>query len=184
MSKLGFPRDRTSRGTSRDKKVSLFHCPFVPGQKRFCLSRCPFVPGQGQVQKSRDKLFCPRTNRGKKISKQKKINLKTKSKIVIFLFFFSFCTVAVPGYSGTGRDRLSKSCPAPSRDKISKSRPGPFRGKILSLSHCPLSRDKEGTSVPLSLCPGTMKGLLSLCPAGQENPVPLDPSLNIKKKVF
>ena len=36
-----------------------------------------------------------------------------------------------------------------------------------------VSRDNEGTSVPLSLCPGTMKRLLSLCPAGQENSVPL-----------
>ena len=28
--------------------------------------------------------------------------------------------------------------------------------------------------VPLSLCPRTMKGLLSLCLAGQENPIPLE----------
>ena len=42
-----------------------------------------------------------------------------------------------------------------------------FRGKIFSLSRCPivpLSRDNEWTSVPLSLCPGTMKRLLSRCP--------------------
>ena len=28
--------------------------------------------------------------------------------------------------------------------------------------------------VPLSLCPGTIKGLLSFCPTGQENLVPLE----------
>ena len=45
---------------SRDKKVSL--------------SRCPFVPGQGQEQMSRDKLLCPGTSRDKmnlKIFKKK-----------------------------------------------------------------------------------------------------------------
>ena len=51
-SKLGFPRDETSR------------CPFVPGQKKI-LSQCPFVPGQGQEQMSRDKLLCPGTSRDK-----------------------------------------------------------------------------------------------------------------------
>ena len=120
-----------------------FPCPLVPGQKSFA---CPAVP----------------LSRDKKISKKKSHFFFFKN--CNFLFFFSFCPVAVPGYYGTGRDRLSKSRPGPSPDKISKSRPGPFRGKILSLSHCsfvpgqrrdfcpvvPLPRDNEGTSVPLS----------------------------------
>ena len=38
----------------------------------------------------------------------------------------------------------------------------------------PLSRDNEGTSVMLSLCPGTTKRLMSLCPGRQENLVPLE----------
>ena len=35
-------------------------------------------------------------------------------------------------------------------------------------------------SVPFSLCPRTIKRLLSLCPAGQENPVPLETLLATK----
>ena len=45
-----------------------------------------------------------------------------------FFILFSFCPVAVPGYSRMGRDRLSKS------GKISKSCPGSFRDEILSFS--------------------------------------------------
>ena len=41
----------------------------------------------------------------------------------------------------------------PGRDETGCQNPVPSRGKILSLSRCtvvPLSRDKEGTSIPLS----------------------------------
>ena len=54
-----------------------------------------------------------------------------------------FCPAGRPG---TGRDRLSKSRPVPWRD---------FE------------------LVPLSLCPGTRKELLSLCPEKFQCPVPL-----------
>ena len=57
----------------------------------------------------------------------------------------TFCPVVVPGLSGTGWDRLSKSRPGPFRGKVSKPVPGfdwlswpvPACGKILSLSRCP-----------------------------------------------
>ena len=62
---LVFPRDGTSRGTSRDKKKIL--------------SRCPVVPGQGQEKMSRDKLLCPGTS-------QDKMNLKIFKKRPDFLF--------------------------------------------------------------------------------------------------
>ena len=48
---------------SRDKKVSL--------------SRCPFVPGQGQEQMSQDKLLCPGTS-------QNKMNFKISKKMTRF----------------------------------------------------------------------------------------------------
>jgi len=38
----------------------------------------------------------------------------------------------------------------------------------------PLSRDKKKSLSCCLLCPGTIKGRLSLCPAGQENPVLLE----------
>ena len=38
----------------------------------------------------------------------------------------------------------------------------------------PLSRDNEGTSVPVSLCPGTKKFCLSRCPEKLHCPVPLE----------
>jgi hypothetical protein len=72
------------------------------------LSLCPGtragakIPGQTLLYRD-----VPGQNRGKKISK-KNLKIFFFSKIVIFLFFFSFCPVAVLGYSGTGRDRLSK----------------------------------------------------------------------------
>ena len=56
---VGFPRDVPGQtGTGR---------PVVPlsRDKKIFLSRCPFVPGQGQEQMSRDKLFCPGTSRDK-----------------------------------------------------------------------------------------------------------------------
>ena len=48
-------------------------------------------------------------------------------------------------------------CPT-GQDSLPKSQPIPSLGKMLSLSHCL----------------GTIRACLSLCPSGQENPVPLE----------
>jgi hypothetical protein len=69
---------------------------------------------------------------------------KSEKKSHFFNTFFHFCPAGRPG---TGRDRLSKSRPVPWQD---------FE------------------LVPLSLCPGTRKELLSLCPEKLHCPVPLE----------
>ena len=58
---LAFPRDGTSRGTSRDKPGRDVPLSLCPGTRTFSLSRCPFVPGQGQEYMSRDKLQIVKT---------------------------------------------------------------------------------------------------------------------------
>ena len=107
---------------SRDKKVYLSHCPFVPGQKTFS---CPTVP----LSQNKSSSENPETNS------------------------------SVPGYSGMGQAVKIPSWPVPWQN-------------VKILSQPVLWQDFE--LVPLSLCPGTMKRLLSLCPAGQENPVLLE----------
>ena len=62
----------------------------------------------------------------------------------------------------------------PGRDSLKKSRPVPSRGKILSLSRCPFVPGQKKLLSRCLLCSGTIKGRLSLCPAGQENPVSLE----------
>ena len=103
---LIFCSQGTSRGTSQDSR-----CPFVPGQKSFLvplslcpgtkkvfLSRCPFVPGQEQQQKSRDKLLCPGTSRGTKISPfLEKKKLKKKKWGHFLAIFWPFCPAGRPG---------------------------------------------------------------------------------------
>ena len=105
--------------------------------------------------------------------------MSKKPIIVIFFkncdFFtlFSLLSCCCPGIfrAGTGCQNASLARP------VEKCQ-NPIRARSLSrIWVCPivpLSRDNEWTSVPLSLCPGTMKKLLSLCPAGQENSVPLE----------
>ena len=98
----------------------LENCEFLPGTKKFpCLavpltrdkkvlpvplSLCPGTRADakipGQTLLSRDKT------RAKKSQKKSQFFF---SKIVFFLFSFSFSPVAVPGYSIMRRDRLSKS---------------------------------------------------------------------------
>ena len=70
--------------------------------------------------------------------------MKKNQKKKFQCFFFHFCPAGRPG---TGRDRLSKSRPVPWQD---------FE------------------LVPLSLCPGTRKEFLSLCPEKLHRPVPLE----------
>ena len=60
--------------------------------------------------------------------------------------------------------------------------PCPFRpmARFQACSIVPLSQDNEGTSVPLSLCPGTKKFCLSRCPEKLHRPVPLETLLASK----
>ena len=62
----------------------------------------------------------------------------------------------VPGQTGTGRPVVPLS-----RDKKVSMSPCPFvlGQKSFACTDVPLSWDKDGTSVPLSLCPGTVRGL-------------------------
>ena len=64
---LVFPRDGTSRGTSRDKPGRDIPLSLCPGTQKKFLSWCPVVPGQGHEQMSRDKLFCSGPSRDKTI---------------------------------------------------------------------------------------------------------------------
>ena len=164
-------------GTNRDGTSC---CPFVPGQKKF------------PVPLSRDKKvlpvplsLCSGTRAGAKIPGQTFLSrdvLEQKNeKKIAKIFFFKNCNFIIIFFL------LSRGCPGIFRDRTGQavkilSRPVPWQDIKISarpvlrqnFELVPLSRDKEGTSVLLSLCPGTMKGLLSLCPAGQENPVTLE----------
>ena len=100
----------------------------------------------------------PRDRREKKGKDNK--NLKKKIFFDNFLLFFDifFCqsdSAFVPGRPGTGRDSLFKI----------PSRPVPWQDFEL---------------VPLSLCPGTMKKLLSRCPEKLPCPVPLETLVSSK----
>ena len=98
---------------SWDKKVSLSRCPFVPGQKKF---PCPDFPLFRDKSSSKN----PGTNfpvPGQKNVKKRQKKFYFFSKIVMFLLFFSFCPVAVPGYSVTGQ-----AVKIPSRGKMSEFR--------------------------------------------------------------
>ena len=67
--------------------------------------------------------------------------------VIVLIKKSDFFIVCPAGRPGTGRDRLSKSRPVPWQD---------FE------------------LVPLSLCPGTRKEFLSLCPEKLHCPVPLE----------
>ena len=56
--------------------------------KKIFLSRCPFVPGQGQEQMSRDKTLCPGTSRGTKWPKNGQKMAKKWPKLAKKKFFF------------------------------------------------------------------------------------------------
>ena len=83
------------------------------------------------------------------------------------------------------RDKLL--CPGTSRNKISFPKKTknfqfwtfmPFSGKKIVIVPSRILKDCPGLShgkiLSLSLCPGTMKKLLSLCPARQDRPAPLE----------
>ena len=78
-------------------------------------------------------------------------------------FIFHFLFQVSMGLYGTGRDRLSKSCPGPSRGKISKPCPVPCPAPSFDWLSRPVPR-QDFELVPLSLCCGTMKEFLSICP--------------------
>ena len=159
--------------TGRDVPLSL-----CPGTKKF---PCPAFPLSWDKNKflvplSQDKSSSknPGTNSSvpgrlgtKNVQKRPKFSKKN------FLLLFPFCPMIVPGFSGTGRDRLSKSRPSPSHGKISKPCPVPCPRFWLAVPARPgLWQDFE--LVLLSLCPGTMKEFLSLCPEKLHCPVPLE----------
>merc|ERR1712051_665434 len=155
---LGFPRDGTSRGTSRDnlgRDVPLSLC---PGTKKFPY---PVVP------LSRDKKvlpvplsLCPGTRAGANVPGQTPLsrdvpgqnefqNFQKKDQIFCFRTSFSCFRTSFSAVSRfVPRPVPDFTCPGPSRPGFYLSRPVPSHGKILSLS----------------LCPGTMKELLSRCP--------------------
>ena len=118
---LGFPRD----GTSRDKPGREVPLSFCPGTKTNFLSRCPFAPGQGQEQMSWDKNLCPGTN-FKKMTRFPVL----ERHFPVLEHPFLLCSVPVFGYQGP-------------------SHPEPLT-RFLACPVVPLSRDNEGTSVPLS----------------------------------
>ena len=65
--------------------------------------------------------------------------------------------------NGTGQSQKIPTCPV---------------ARFWACPVVPLSRDKTKSLSRCLLCPGTIKGHLSLCPAGQENLVPLESLLH------
>ena len=142
---LGFPRDGTSRGTSR--------CPFVPGQKKILVpvSSCPGtraganVPWQTPLSRP-----VPGQNNLKIFKKRTRFPILEHHFSVLehpFLFYnVLFCFRASffcfrPSFSDLShfvpRPVPVFGCPGPSRPGFWLSRPVPSLGKIFSLSRCP-----------------------------------------------
>ena len=102
--KLGFPRDVPGQsGTGR---------PVVPlsQDKKISLSHCPFVPGQGQEQKSWEKLLCPGMSR--EVLGQNYLPKNIKKQEIWSFFFENFEFIL--SRDGPGQRVLSQdicSCP-------------------------------------------------------------------------
>ena len=93
-----------------DWKSEAFFIRVSNGRDVPWLSRCPCVPGQVQDQKSWDKLLYPGTSRDK-IHTLPDCQKIVKNNFLTYFLFFLLSRVL----SGTGRDRMSKSCPGLSR---------------------------------------------------------------------
>ena len=149
--------------TGRDVPLSL-----CPGTKKIS---CPFVPGQGQEQMSRDKHLCPGTSRDKitfpkEHKKQEKdVPKQENDQISCFRTSFSCFRTSFPvlEHPFPVLEHPFLLCPVlsrvPSRILAVPARPVPWQDFEL---------------VPSSLCPGTMKKLLSRCPEKLYCPVPLE----------
>ena len=103
--------------------------------------------------------------------------------IAIFFLWFSFYNIFScfrTSFSAVSRfvprPVPDFGCPGPSRPVPGFGCPGPSRplSRFWACPVVPLSRDNKGTSVPLSLCPGTKKFWLSRCPEKLSCPVPLE----------
>ena len=114
---------------------------------------------------------------------------KLCQKLQFILLFFPFYPRDIPSQPVPWQNVKVLSQPIPWQDFELKDRQkmyflcfqAVFELMLHSLTAvyvaCPvvlLSRDNKGTSFQLSLCPGTMKRLLSLCPTGQGNYAPLE----------
>ena len=168
--RLGFSRYGTSR------------CPFVSGQKNLLvsLSLCPGtravakIPGQTSLS-----WDVPGQNHyliGKKdVKKSQKLSFFSAVNCNICTLF-SLLTRGCPRIIRDETGCLVPACSMAKYQNAVYSKVSLLRSvaRFLACPILPLSRDKEGTSVSSLLSPGTMKRLLSLCPAGQENPVPLE----------
>ena len=123
-----------------------------PGTKKF---PCPAVPlSQNKNVFLVLQPFCPGKRAGAKIPRQTPVsqNIPGQNQYLIG----EKTKKMFSSGASLGKDRLSKSHHGLSFCKMSKTRAVPFELALLSL------------------CPGTMKGPLSHCPEGQENPVPLE----------
>ena len=148
------PLDLFFDGTGRNRtgRDGTSNCPYVPGERNFLLP-VPFLQGQGQEQKSHYKYLLIWFN-WKLFRENDQISC-FKTSFSYFRTSFSALFRFVP-WDRTGQ--LSKSCTIPSR--------------ILSwiLTGCPGP----------SLCPGTTKELLSLCPEKLHCPFSLETLIWIK----
>ena len=150
-------------------------CSFFLGQKKF---PCPNAHLSGDKSSSKNS----RTNSSvqwrpwtKPLSDWQKNSKKMKNWQFLFFFencnfltFFLLCSTFFPFFLWIFLDRTGCQNPVPARP-IAKCQNLILACSLAKFWACPvvpLSRDDKGTSVPLSLCPGTMKRLLSLCPTG------------------
>ena len=117
-------------------------------------SRCPFVPGQKKILVLLS--LCPGTRAAAKIPGQTPLSREVPEKTTTWLAKkIKNCQIKNCNYF-----TLFSFCPGTKEDRLSK---------LAIFWACP------GTIKDfLSLPPRKMRGHLFLCPAGQENPVPLD----------
>ena len=149
---VGFPRDGTSRcpGT----KKNLVPVSLCPGTRAGAN-----VPGQTPL--SRDKITFPKEHK----KQEKDVPKHENDQISCFRTSFSCFRTSFPvlEHPFPVLEHPFLLCPVlsrvPSRILAVPARPVPWQDFEL---------------VPLSLCPGTMKELLSLCPEKLHCPVPLE----------
>ena len=126
--------------------------------------------------------LCPGTRAEAKIPGQTLLSRDVPRRPKCQFFFFFFLIIFFPllfllflvSRLRTGLDRLSKSRPGQSRGKMSKFCSVPVHPLVKCQNPVPAVPWHDFELVPLSLCPGTMKKLLSLCLARQDCSIPLE----------